>query len=96
MLRAVCFDLFNTLVNVGSVPPSIGGTTAQVLGVDTSAWNKACFSDHHEICQPTNYFDVIRALAHLFDLHIPLVRIEDATRQRQARFDYTVKEYINY
>ena len=90
MSRAVCFDLFNTLVNVGTVPTHIGGTTAEVLGVEASAWNQACFSDDHEICRPTNHFDVIRTLAHRLDPQIPLARIEDATRQRQARFDYAL------
>jgi len=93
--RAVCFDLFNTLVNVGSVPLSVGGTTAQVLGVDASEWNQACFSDDHEICQPTNYVDVIRALAYKLDPQIPLDRIEEATRQRQARFDYALTSHIS-
>lgn len=95
MLRAVCFDLFNTLVNVGTVPGRIGGTTAEVLGVEKSAWSKACFSEDHEICRPTNHFDVIRRLAHRLDPRIPLERIEDATRQRQARFDYALTEHVS-
>jgi len=90
MLRAVCFDLFNTLVDVGTVPTDIGGFTADVLGVDKSEWTQACFSEHHEICRPTDHFDVIRTLAHRLDPQIPLARIEDATRQRQARFDYAL------
>jgi putative hydrolase of the HAD superfamily len=94
MSRAVCFDLFNTLVNVGTVPARIGGTTAEVLGVESRAWNQACFSDDHEICRPTNHFDVIRALAHQLDPQIPLERIEDATRQRQARFDYALTTHV--
>lgn len=95
MSRAVCFDLFNTLVNVGAVPTHIGGATAEVLGVEASAWNKACFSDDHEICHPTNHLDVIRTLAHRLDPQIPLGRIEDATRQRQARFDYALTTHVS-
>ena len=95
MLRAVCFDLFNTLVNVGTAPTHIGGTTAEVLGVEASAWNKACFSEDHEICRPTNHFDVVRTLAHRLDPQIPLARIEDATRQRQARFDYALTTHVS-
>lgn len=95
MLRAVCFDLFNTLVNVGTVPVHIGGTTADVLGVEPSAWNEMCFSDHHEICRPTSHFDVIRTLAHRLDPQIPIVRIEDATKQRQARFDYALTTHVS-
>jgi putative hydrolase of the HAD superfamily len=95
MLHAVCFDLFNTLVNVGSVPDHIGATTAKVLGVEATAWREACFSDDHEICRPTNHFDVIRALAHRLDSQIPLARIEEATRQRQARFDYALTKHVS-
>lgn len=95
MTRAVCFDLFNTLISVGSVPTHIGGKTAEVLGVDANAWNNACFSDEHEICQPTNHFDVIRTLAHQLDPSIPLARIEEATRQRQARFDYALTTHVS-
>ena len=95
MSRAVCFDLFNTLVNVGTVPTHVGDTTAKLLGVDASEWNKACFSDEHEICRPTNHLDVIRTLAHQLDPEIPLERIEDATRQRQARFDYALTTHVS-
>ena len=95
MLRAVCFDLFNTLVNVGTVPTHVGGFTADVLGVDKSDWNKACFSEHHEICSPTYHVDVIRTLAHRLDPEIPLERIEDATRQRQARFDAALTTHVS-
>jgi len=95
MYRAICFDLFNTLVSVGSVPLSVGRTTADVLGVDARAWNHACFSEHHEICSPTNHVDVIRTLAHQLDPEIPLGVIEDATRQRQARFDYALTHHVH-
>ena len=95
MLRAICFDLFNTLVNVGEVPIYIGGTTAEVLGVNANAWNKACFSEHHEICRPTKHVDVIRTLAHRLDPEIPLARIEDAARQRQARFDAALTTHVS-
>ena len=95
MLRAVCFDLFNTLVSVGTVPSHIGRKTAEVLGVEARAWNHLCFSDDHEICRPTSHFDVIRTLAHRLDPQIPLERIADATRQRQARFDYALTTHVS-
>jgi putative hydrolase of the HAD superfamily len=95
MTRAICFDLFNTLVNVGTVPTHIGDTTANVLEVEASAWNKACLSDDHDICRPTNHFDVIRTLVHGLDPQIPLARIADATRQRQARFDYALTAHVS-
>lgn len=95
MLRAVCFDLFNTLVNVGTVPTHVGGTTADVLGVEANAWNQACFSDDHDICRPTRHLDVVRTLAHRLDPRIPMARIEEATRQRQARFDYALTDQVS-
>jgi len=95
MRRAVCFDLFNTLVNVGEVPERIGGSTARLLGVDSSDWNNACFSDEHELSRPSNHFDVIRKLAHGLDSTIPLEKIEEATRQRQARFDYALTTQVS-
>ena len=94
MLRAVCFDLFNTLVNVGTVPNHVGGTTAEVLGVDKQAWNAVCFSDDHEICRPTQHFDVVYTLAQRLDPNLPLSLIEEATRQRQARFDYALTDHV--
>jgi hypothetical protein len=50
----------------------------------------ASFSEEHEVCLPTNHFDVIRRLAHGLDPEVPLARLEEATRQRQARFDYAL------
>jgi len=94
MIRAICFDLFSTLVDVGSVPLHIGGTTAAVLGLEPHAWNAACFSGDHEICRPTDHFNVIRTLAHGLDPRIPLDRIADATRQRQARFDHALTAHV--
>ena len=94
MFRAICFDLFNTLVNVGSVPRHVGETTANVLGVDAQAWNNACFSELHDICQATEHFDIIRTLAHSLDPTISADLIADATRQRQARFDYALTSHV--
>lgn len=90
-LQAVCFDLFNTLVNVGHVPPEYGRFTADVLGIPREAWNSLCFSEHHEICAPTRHLDVIRELAHRFDPNIPMQRIENATNERQSRFDHALQ-----
>jgi len=88
--KAVCFDLFNTLVSVGEVPDSVGRYTADVLGVDRELWNSACFGPAHEICRPSVHEDILRTLAHSIDPTIPLDRISEATKERQARFDHAL------
>lgn len=88
---AVCFDLFNTLVSVGEVPDSVGRFTADVLGIDHEVWNTVCFGPDHEICRPTRHEDILRTLAHSIDSNIPLERINEAARERQARFDHALR-----
>jgi len=87
---AICFDLFNTLVSVGEVPASIGRFTADVLGLDHEVWNAVCFSPSHEICRPTAHEDILRTLAHSIDPSIPMERIIEAVKVRQARFDHAL------
>ena len=87
---AVCIDLFNTLVNVGDVPDTVGRFTADVLGIDRDVWNAVCFGPDHEICRPTVHADILRTLAHSIDPAIPLERITEAARERQARFDHAL------
>ncbi len=94
MAKAICFDLFSTLVDVGSVPVSVGALTADVLGIDHDTWRAACFSDRHEICQPTEHFDVIHTLAHSIDTSIDMSKIIAATTARQQRFDYALESHI--
>lgn len=94
MIKVVCFDLFSTLVDVGSVPLSVGRMTADILGMDRDEWNNLCFSSHHEICQPTIASDVIRTLVQQHDSSIPEHLIQQATEERQCRFDYALKEHI--
>jgi len=89
-IRAICFDLFNTLVNVGRVPEAVGRFTADILGIDHDVWNEACFGPHHEICRATDAIEVIRALAHSIDAGIPHETIRQATVERQQRFDYAL------
>lgn len=90
-LRAVCFDLFNTLVDVGRVPESVGRYTADILGVDRQEWNRVCFSAEHEICQATVHIDVLRTLARGLRPDIPEALIEQAAVERQARFDHALR-----
>lgn len=94
MIKVVCFDLFSTLVDVGSVPLSVGRMTADILGMERDVWTNLCFSAQHEICQPTVASDVIRSLVHHHDSSIPEQLIQQASAERQWRFDYALKEHI--
>jgi putative hydrolase of the HAD superfamily len=91
-IRAICFDLFHTLVDVGRVPDHVGRYTADILGVDRQVWNERCFSAEHEIRRPTRHHDVIRTLAHSIDPAIPSERIAQAVEERQRRFDHALRE----
>jgi len=88
----VFFDLFNTLINVGEVPTSVGLFTADILGLDHEQWNAACFSVEHEICQPTQHEQVLHTLAKSIDPKINDERIKKAAEHRQRRFDHALKQ----
>ncbi len=92
VVRGLCFDLFNTLVNVADVPARHGRFTADILGVGRDAWNQACFSQLHEICRPATHTETIRCLAHSIDPTIPEQRILAATQERQQRFDFALSQ----
>ena len=94
MMKAVCFDLFSTLISVATVPKSVGKFTADVLGVSHDDWRDVCFSHAHEICQPTEHVDVIHALARSLDQSIPTERIEYAASERQKRFDFALTDHV--
>ncbi|MEJ2345915.1 MAG: HAD-IA family hydrolase [Gammaproteobacteria bacterium] len=89
-IRAICFDLFHTLVDVGQVPDSVGGYTADILGFDRDVWNRCCFSDVHDIRRPTSHVDVIRTLARQIDPGISEQRVRQAAAERQRRFDHAL------
>ncbi len=88
--RAVCFDLFSTLVSVGRVPEEVGPYTADILGVDADVWRAACFGDNHDICSVTNAVDNMRRMAHALDPHISEDTIHRAVEVRQRRFDHAL------
>ena len=89
-IKAVLFDLFHTLVDVASAPGASGRYTADILGLDRARWSAACFSHVHEICRPTEHREIIRALAHSIDPTVSEARIEEATGERQRRFDHAL------
>ena len=94
-VRAICFDLFNTLVNVGSVPVEVGSITADILGVDKNRWREACFGPHHDICGYSDAYENLLRMAHSLDPTIPLARIKQAVTARQRRFDYALMNVDN-
>ena len=94
MVKAVCFDLFHTLVDVGQAPGTPGRYTADILGLDREAWNAACFSEAHDICRPTDYREVVREMAHSLDDSIPLELVHVAADERKGRFDYTLRNIL--
>ena len=90
-VRGVCLDLFHTLVDVSEVPARVGGFTADLLGVERDAWNRACFGAHHEIRRPTDGYEAIRRLAHALDPRIPDGRIRAAAAARERRFAHALR-----
>lgn len=89
-IKAIYFDLFHTLVDVGAVPLEQGDYTADILGLPRDQWNDICFSEHHPICEPTEHHEVIRTLAHQLDPTISMAQIDAAHSARQRRFDYAL------
>lgn len=92
--RAICFDLFSTLISVGQVPEHVGAFTADILGVDRKRWNEVCFGPLHEIRKPSQHLDNLRRMALSLDNTIPEQRIVEATAARQARFDHALEHGV--
>lgn len=90
-IHGICFDLFNTLINVGQVPREVGEYTADILGVDHERWRAACFGEQHEIRRPSDAFENLRRMAHALDPQIPETRIRQAVIHRQRRFDHALR-----
>ena len=93
-IRAICFDLFSTLISVGQVPEDIGRFTADILGVDRKRWNEVCFGPLHEIRQPSQHLDNLRRMALSLDSSISELCIVEAAKARQARFDHALEHGV--
>lgn len=89
-IKTICFDLFSTLVSVGKVPQSVGGFTADILGVSHEHWYEACFGEHHDICRPTNAYENLKRMALALNSDISEQQILEAVEARQKRFDYAL------
>lgn len=92
VVQGICFDLFNTLLNVANVPASQGRFTADILGVNRQDWNTVCFGPLHDIIRPVRHFDTLRVLTHSLDPAIAHALIEEATNERQGRFDFALQQ----
>jgi putative hydrolase of the HAD superfamily len=85
-LRAVIFDLFHTLIDLGSADP--GSSTPDILGVDPRVWAQKVFeeSPHHALGSVRDPYESVRLIAHAIDPSIPEGRIRKAVEARPARF----------
>ena len=92
MIKGICFDLFHTLIDVGSVPDHVGRYTADILGFDRDEWNRVCFGANHDITQTTDHFYSVKKMAHSLDASIPDSLIKTAVEERQRRFDHALTE----
>ena len=89
-IRAICFDLFHTLVDVGQVPESVGRFTADILGLDRQLWHEACFGPAHNIRQSTDAYETLLKLARSIAPDISPALVAQAVVERQARFDHSL------
>ena len=89
-VRAVCFDLFSTLVDVALVPESVGRFTADILGIDRKEWHDACFGSFHNIREPVDAFENLLNIARSINPDISVELVMNAVTERQARFDYAL------
>ncbi|MDH5571089.1 MAG: HAD family hydrolase [Gammaproteobacteria bacterium] len=89
-IKGLCFDLFNTLVDVGSVPASVGAYTADILGIDRQVWRDACFGMAHQITRPVDGYECMKALVDSIDATIPEQKIREALQAREERFEYAL------
>lgn len=85
-LRAVCFDLFHTLVDMRHVPA--GTSTPEILGIDPEVWSHKVMeeSPHHALGSERDPVESVRRIAHAIDPAIPLERIREAAARRPERF----------
>ncbi|MEW8026252.1 MAG: HAD family hydrolase [Candidatus Thiodiazotropha sp.] len=89
---AIFFDLFGTLISVSKAASGKGRYTADILGLDRNAWNRACFSEHHDILNETDHVEAVKHMAHSLDPSIPLCTIHEAAEARQMRFDIALTD----
>jgi len=84
---AIIFDLFHTLVSFKS-DGITGRNTSGILGIPEDDWNKLLWESSDDRLRHNRQDDIsiIRKLAHHYDPSILEVKIEEAARERAARF----------
>ncbi len=85
--EAIIFDLFHTLVSFKS-DGTTGRNTSEILGIPEDDWNKLLWESSEYRLRHNHQDDIsiIRTLAHQYDPSIVETKIEEATRERGARF----------
>ena len=85
--EVIIFDLFHTLVSFKS-NGTTGRNTSETLGIPEDNWNKLLLESSEGRLRHKHYDDIsiIRELAHQYDPSISKTKIEEATRERAARF----------
>jgi putative hydrolase of the HAD superfamily len=91
VITSVFFDLFSTLLDAGSAPRSVARPTSEILGVSQAAWNEVCFSEHHEIRQPSDGLEIMRRLARELVPGVSESTVRAAHEERQRRFDWAFR-----
>lgn len=84
---AIIFDLFHKLVSFKS-DGTAGRNTSEILGMPEAEWNRLLWESSEDRLRHNDQDDVsiIRKLAHRHVPSIPEAKIEDAARERAARF----------
>ncbi|MBN2319483.1 MAG: hypothetical protein JXR49_10420 [Acidobacteria bacterium] len=84
---AIIFDLFHTLVSLKS-DGTAGRNTSEILGIPEAEWNKLLWEFSEDRLRHNDQDDVsiIRKMARRYDPSIQEAKIEDAARERAARF----------
>jgi len=90
MKRAIFFDLFHTLIDVGQVPDFVGEGTAEMFDFDPLQWSDAVFSDLHEIRKTTDHFTMVKTLARSINSEVKDSLIKEVVKHRQLRFNYAL------
>ena len=90
--EAIIFDLFHTLVSFKS-DGTPGRNTSEILGIPEDDWNKLLWESSGERLRHNEQDDIsiIRKLAHQYDPSILETKIEEAARERVARFRECLK-----
>ncbi len=85
--EVVVFDLFHTLVSFRS-DATPGRKTSEILGIPEDDWNRLLWesSEHRLRHNHQDDISIIRELARLHDPSLSDSRIEEASRERAARF----------